>query len=114
MWDAVADMLLPVLGLLLDGLDPDGDGGSPRARYSGGGNRGSWARKVRADGRVTMFWGLAGSTCCMYYGGVEPKVVQRRAAQVGEGQQGGARWEGQEGRVVTMLAAGRNCCVWRV
>lgn len=31
-----------------------------------------------------------------------------------EGQQGGTWWDGKEGRVVTMLVAGRDCCFWGV
>lgn len=50
-------MLLPGL-VLLDGLNPDGDRGSPRARYRRvGGNQRQLGEERKKSKRVTMFWG---------------------------------------------------------
>lgn len=99
-------MMLAVLATL-DSLDPDGDGESRRARYRGWRPPDSWARKARVDGS-RCFWGLAGSVCCMYYGGVEPEVLLRMyRREATRGSRGNAvGWK--EGREVTMLAAGRD------
>ena len=98
------------LELLGDGLDPDGDGGSPVLDI-GLAATGQLCEESRSE-RVTMFWGLAGNPCLYvdYYGGVEPTVAQRMWTR---GSSRGLRWDGrraggQEGPVVTMLASGRD------
>lgn len=100
-------MLLPVL-MLLDGLNPGGDRGSHRARYRVGGNRTAGRGESKKSRRVTMFWGPGWEMelYVVWRGGARGSAdtVQTR------GSRGNAvGW--QEGRMVTMLAAGRNCCV---
>lgn len=100
--------MLPVLALL-NSLDPDGESGSPRGRYGGLAAAGRVGEGEESKSKqVTMFLGLAGSACCMYDGGVEPKVLLcmycREATRGSRGNAVG--W--YEGRVVTMLVTGRN------
>lgn len=104
----VLPTMLPVL-VLLDSRDPDGESGSPRARYGGWRPPDRWARAREARvNRSRCFGALAGSARCMYDGGVEPKVLlcmyRREATRGSRGDAVG--W--YEGRVVTMLVTGRT------
>lgn len=66
--------------------------------------------------RSRCFWGLAGSGCCLFYGGVEPEVrlwmYRREATRGSRGERSGMARRGEW--VVTMLVAGRDYCFWGV
>lgn len=88
-------MLLPWL-VLLDGLNPDGDRGSPRARYRRvGGNQRQLGEERKKSKRVTMFWGPGWEfeLYVAWRGGAKGSAdtVRRRGAA------GETRWDGRRG-----------------